>query len=98
MPFFIETFDKPDHGHVRQRARESHLEYLAANKARLLACGAKLSDDGNSASGGVYLLDVETREEAERFIANDPLLLAELFERVSVTRWRKAYLDGECFL
>jgi uncharacterized protein YciI len=64
----------------------------------LLACGAKLSDDGNSASGGVYLLDVETREEAEHFIANDPLLLAELFERVSVTRWRKAYLDGECFL
>jgi uncharacterized protein len=98
MPFFIETFDKPDHGHVRQRAREAHLAYLAANKAVLLACGAKLSDDGNSASGGVYLLDMETREEAERFIANDPLFLVELFERVSVMRWRKAYLDGECFL
>ncbi len=98
MPFFIETFDKPDHGHVRQRARESHLEYLAANKALLLACGAKLSDDGNSASGGVYLLDLETREEAESFIANDPLFLAELFERVSVTRWRKSLSGGACFL
>ncbi len=83
---------------MRQRAREAHLAYLAANKAVLLACGAKLSDDGDSASGGVYLLDLETREEAERFIANDPLFLVELFERVSVMRWRKAYLDGECFL
>ena len=58
----------------------------------------RCSGGSNGASGGVYLVDLETREEAERFIANDPLFQADLFERVSVTRWRKAYLDGECFL
>ena len=98
MPFLIETFDKPHHGEMRARVRDTHLVFLGEHKARLLACGAKLSDDGEQASGGIYLLDVETREEAERFIAEDPFTKAGLFERVMVLRWRKAYLDGKCFL
>jgi uncharacterized protein YciI len=80
MPYFIETFDRPNHGHVRQ------------------ACGAKLTDDGEAALGGVYLVDVETRAEAERFIAEDPFTKADLFLRIEITRWRKAYLDGRNYL
>ena len=46
MPYIIETFDKPGHQAVRQQHRAAHLEYLDANKHLLLACGAKLQDDG----------------------------------------------------
>ena len=98
MPYMIETWDKPDHLHVRNRERPAHLEFLARHAATLLACGAKLDDDGQGAHGGLYVLDVETREEAEQFIAQDPFTLADLFERVSIVRWRKAYLDGRCHL
>jgi uncharacterized protein YciI len=98
MPFVIETFDKPGHAHVRIRERGVHLAFLEQNKTLLLACGAKLNDDGSNAGGGVYVLDVDTREEAERFIAADPFSLVNLFERVTITRWRKAYLAGECYL
>jgi uncharacterized protein YciI len=98
MPHIIETFDKPGHADVRVRERETHLAFLEENKALLLACGAKLNDDGSSAGGGVYVVDLETREEAEHFIAADPFFLAGLFERVTITRWRKAYFDGECYL
>ncbi|KAG8153838.1 hypothetical protein BFF94_011125 [Burkholderia catarinensis] len=44
------------------------------------------------------MVDVETREEAERFIAQDPFTLVGLFERVKIVRWRKAYVDGNCYL
>lgn len=98
MPFLIETFDKPDHAHVRAQERAAHLAFLAQHAPQLLACGAKLNDDGSSAGGGVYIVDLETREEAERFIAADPFSLAGLFERVSIVRWRKAYVDGACYL
>ncbi|MBU9465400.1 YciI family protein [Burkholderia multivorans] len=98
MPFLIETFDKPDHAHVRARERDAHLAFLARHRALLLACGAKLDDDGAAASGGIYIVDVETREAAERFIAADPFTLAGLFERVAIVRWRKAYVDGVCHL
>lgn len=94
MPFLIETYDRPGHEHVRLRERDKHLEYLDGRQHLILAAGAKLSDDGERADGGIYLIDVDTREEAEEFIANDPFNKADLFEKVVVQRWRKAYLDG----
>lgn len=76
MPFFIETFDKPGHAHVRTRERDAHLQFLHRHKELLLACGAKLTDEGANAGGGVYVVEVDTREDAERFIAQDPFALA----------------------
>jgi uncharacterized protein len=98
MPYIIETWDKPDHQSVRAAARAAHLDFLAENAARLLACGAKLHDDGTDLGGGLYVLDTEDRAEAERFIAADPFNAVDLFDRVIITRWRKAYIDGKCFL
>lgn len=98
MPYMIETFDKPDHHELRLEVRDAHLAYLDAHKERLLACGAKLSDDGQHASGGIYLVDCETREQAQALIDNDPFSQADLFERVVICRWRKAYLDGVSYL
>jgi hypothetical protein len=98
MPYFIETFDKPDHQQVRLDNRAEHLAFLEENKALLLACGAKLADDGDAATGGVYLVDVETRAEAEAFIAKDPFTKVDLFAEVKIARWRKAYLDGKGYL
>ncbi|QGZ63567.1 YciI family protein [Paraburkholderia acidisoli] len=98
MPFLIETFDKPGHADVRLRERDVHLAFLAQHKALLLACGAKLNDDGSNAGGGIYIVDLETREQAEQFIAQDPYTHANLFAEVKIVRWRKAYVDGVCHL
>lgn len=98
MPYLIETFDKPDQQQLRRDTRDEHLHFLEANKALLLACGAKLADDGSDLGGGLYVVDLDTRDEAERFIADDPFSRVNLFERVTITRWRKAYLAGQCFL
>ena len=43
-------------------------------------------------------MDLETREAAQAFIAADPFSKVDLFSEVRITRWRKAYLNGECFL
>ncbi|OZI71945.1 YciI family protein [Bordetella genomosp. 12] len=98
MPYIIETFDKPGSLALRQATRADHLAFLDANKHLLLACGAKLHDDGTDIGGGLYVVNVETRQEAERLIQADPFYKAELFERVSITRWRKAYVDGKSYL
>ncbi len=98
MPYLIETFDKPGQQQLRRDTRDEHLRFLEANKALLLACGAKLADDGSDLGGGLYVVDLDTRDEAERFIADDPFSRVNLFERVTITRWRKAYVAGQCFL
>jgi Uncharacterized protein conserved in bacteria len=98
MAYLIETWDRPDAGTLRADTRDEHLGYLDAHVELLLACGAKLDDAGEVASGGIYLLDVDSRDAAEAFIAADPFSRVGLFERVDVIRWRKAYLGGASYL
>ena len=40
-------------------------------------------------------MDVDERTEAERFINEDPFTKAGLFEKITVTRWRKAFFNKE---
>jgi len=98
MPFHIETWDKPDHRQLRQDLRPAHLRFLETHAARLLACGAKLNDDGSDAGGGIYVVDFDDRREAEQFIESDPFFTGGLFKDVRITRWRKAYVAGRNFL
>lgn len=98
MPYHIETWDKPDHQHRRQELRGAHLEYLNGVAHLILAAGAKLNDDGTDAGGGVYIIDVEDRAAAERFITADPFHKGNLFREVRITRWRKAFLAGKCLI
>lgn len=98
MPYIIETFDKPEHQWLRQQTREDHLRFLAKNAAVLLACGAKLDDDGVDLGGGLYVVDLDTRAQAKAFIDADPFSRAGLFAQVRITRWRKAYVASRCYL
>lgn len=95
MPFMIETFDKPNHHDQRLQLRDEHLAYLDAKMHLLIACGAKLNDTGDHASGGLYLVAMEDRDSAKAFIEDDPFYKGDLFARVELARWRQAYLDGK---
>ncbi|NIP98794.1 MAG: YciI family protein [Akkermansiaceae bacterium] len=95
MPYAIITTDKPDHAHLRDAHQAAHKKYLDANKHRLLAAGAMLDDEGSAAHGGVLIVDTESRKEAEEFVKGDPFSEAGLFEKVMITRWRKAFFNRE---
>lgn len=95
MPFAIVTRDKDGHAHIRESHQSAHKRYLDEKKHLLLAAGAMLTDDGEAAHGGVLIVDVETREEAEAFVKGDPFSDAGLFAEVLITRWRKAFFNGE---
>lgn len=95
MPYAIQTRDKPGASAIRAAHRHAHIDYLTAHKHLLLAAGALISDDGSGGHGGILLVDTDDRAQAERFVADDPFTKAGLFEQVTVTRWRKAFFDGE---
>ena len=98
MPYAIQTTDKPDSGALRAKVRDEHIKYLDTNLHRLLAAGAVINDDGTGGHGGILIVDTEVRKEAEDFIAGDPYTRAGLFQRVTVTRWRKAYFNRQKFI
>jgi uncharacterized protein YciI len=91
--YVIATYDKPDHKHVRDSFRQRHLEYLEANVNKVMAGGGLFSDDATSIIGGLLIVDVETRAEAQMFIQNDPFTAADLFQRVEIHRWKASFFD-----
>lgn len=95
MPYAILTTDKPNSAELRAKVRDTHIEYLTANMHKLLAAGALINDDGSGGHGGILIVDTDDRKEAEAFIAADPFTKAGLFEKVTVTRWRKAYFNKQ---
>jgi uncharacterized protein YciI len=95
MAYMIETWDGPGRAELRQNTRPAHMAYLDANVGRVLAAGAKLSDDGETASGTLYIIDTDSREEAEAFLAADPFTRAGLPELTVVSRWRKGFFNFE---
>jgi uncharacterized protein len=95
MPYVVITKDKPNSLELRNRLRAEHLEYLTAQKGKLLAAGAQTADDGSGGYGGVIIVDTEDRGEAEAFIRDDPFTKGGLFDMVQVTRWRKAFFNFE---
>ncbi len=95
MPFAILTTDKAGSSQIRADNRAAHIEYLTARQRLLLAAGALIEDDGTGGNGGLLIVDTDDRKEAERFINDDPFTKAGLFEKVTVTRWRKAFFDKQ---
>lgn len=93
MPFLIDATDKPNSAELRAKARPEHMEFLKASLPKLLAAGAKLADDGVTALGSAYIVDVDDRAAAEAFIHADPFHKAGLFGTVTITRWRKGFFD-----
>lgn len=98
MTFAIITKDAEGSAAARATLQDAHKRYLDANRPHLVAAGAMLQDDGATAHGGILLVDFETREEVDAFVRNDPFWDAGVFGDITITRWRKAFLDGECLL
>jgi uncharacterized protein len=98
MPFMIETWDRPDAAAVRAKTRPAHIAYLEANLEKLLAAGAKLADDGETALGTLYIVTTNDRNEAQHFVAEDPFTKAGVPGQIVVTRWRKAIFDSKSYI
>jgi uncharacterized protein len=87
----------PDPGQARRRQRPRGSAPGASRVPQnlLLAAGALIDDDGTGGNGGVLIVDTDSRAEAEKFINEDPFTKAGLFQKVTVTRWRKAFFNKE---
>lgn len=95
MPYVILATDHIDIDDQRAEVRQEHFEYLKSHAAVLLASGALLDDDGKTVIGGMTILNVESRNEAERFESEDPYAKAGLRKRVEIFRYRRPWWEGD---
>jgi len=91
MLYVIHCIDKPDHTELRAANRTAHQGYLTTYGNKLIAAGPTLSEDGETMTGSLLMMDFADRAEAEEFVAGDPYTMAGLFESVTIQRWQKVF-------
>ena len=89
MLYILYQEDGPEGAAIRTATKSEHLAYLERHADILVLGGALLADDGVTRTGSVLIINVPSREDAERFSANEPFRKAGLFKSVKITRMRR---------
>ena len=85
--YVLSCIDKPNSNAVRMAAREDHLAYVRARLDQVKLGGPYLNAEGGMA-GSMLIVEAADQAAIDAFSANDPYVLAGLFERVEITAFR----------
>ena len=92
MLFALHCFDQSDSVAIRQENYPAHRAHLVeAEKfgVRLVMTGPLVADDGTSPVGSLLVIDAPSRIEAEKFLRADPFYQAGLWQKMTVTAFKK---------
>jgi hypothetical protein len=88
MEFFTYHRDRPGSATLRDELVEDHWSYMDRFQAELIARGPTLTDDGETATGSVHIVDLPDSEAARAFAFNEPNYQAGVYRDVLLRRWR----------
>ena len=95
MLWLIMCTDKPNQAQTREKLLAEHRNYLDTNADLIFFSGPQQTDDGAASLGSLFILNTETRKEAEDFINNETFCRAGVFEAVVVRRMRKGRFNPQ---
>src|SRR5262245_55183212 len=90
--------DKTEADWVRKQHSTAHFEYLAANRDRIVLAGGLRPAPGEWYCGGLWIMEVGSREEASRLVEGDPYFRLGLRKSYRLNVWGKAPCYGEVSL
>jgi len=83
--------DHPERLAERSQHMPAHLAFLGAHPGRVIASGALRDSEDGVPTGGIWILNAESKAEAESFYKDDPIWQAGLRKSVSVSHWAMAF-------
>jgi len=83
--------DQPERLPEREQHMPDHLAFLAAHGDQIVASGALRDSADGVPNGGIWILNMANKAEAESFYKDDPFWKAGLRKSVRVSHWAKAY-------
>jgi len=85
-------------GWVRKQHADDHFAYLAAHADKIKIGGGLREAPGAWFAGGMWVMEVETREEAARLCEEDPYFKLGLRKSYRLLVWGKAPCYGDIIL
>ncbi|MFJ4831238.1 YciI family protein [Streptomyces sp. NPDC088747] len=87
MEFLCYHRDRPGSATLRDELLEEHWSYMDRYAKELIARGPTLTDDGETATGSVHMVDLPDRAAARAFAFDEPNYQAGVYRDVLVRRW-----------
>ncbi|MFF4014948.1 YciI family protein [Streptomyces sp. NPDC001843] len=88
MEFFCYHRDRPGSSALRDELLEEHWSYMDRYAKELIARGPTLTDDGETATGSVHIVDLPDPAAARAFAFDEPNHQAGVYRDVLLRRWR----------
>jgi uncharacterized protein YciI len=88
MEFLCYHRDRPDSGALRDELLAEHWSYMDRFAKEMIARGPTLTDDGETATGSVHILDLPDPAAARAFAFDEPNYQAGVYRDVLLRRWR----------
>jgi hypothetical protein len=94
IQFVITAYDGEGMLEKRMEVRHRHLEGMERLKKHLVCAGGLLDDEGKL-KGSVLVMEFQSREELDEYLANEIYVKEHVWEKITVERMNVVYAHGE---
>ena len=85
MQFIIKAYDGAGKLEKRMEVRPRHLEGMQKLGDHLICAGGLLDEEGKM-KGSALILDFDSREELDDYVAHEPYVLEKVWEKIDIER------------
>lgn len=98
MHFAILIYDEPNAAELRDRYRQTHLDYLKVFDAQTVFAGPFTTDDESADLGSLRLIEFPDRATADHHVAEEPYVIGGVQKHWHIHRWlpRLPYSWRDC--
>jgi uncharacterized protein YciI len=89
MLFHIRCRDKTSQMNMRASTRAVHLNYISKYGDAVFFAGPTSTDDGETITGSIFIIELDNMTAAEEFSKGDPYRKMGLFESIEIEEVRK---------
>ena len=94
MQFVVNAHDGKNMLEKRMEVRPRHLENMTRNKEHVVCAGGIL-DEAGKPIGFVLVLDFESRDQLDAYLAGEPYIIEKVWEDVKVEPLNVVIVKGE---
>ena len=85
MQFIVKAYDGEGMLDKRMEIRPRHLEGIKKIKEHVICAGGLLDDEGKM-KGSVLIMEYESREQLDEYLANEPYVQENVWQKIDVER------------
>ena len=94
MQYMIKAYDGKNMLERRLAVRPRHLENMAKVPGKVICAGGLLDEEGKM-KGSVLIMDFESRELLQQYLASEPYIKERVWENVEVEPMNVVIVNGE---